>query len=132
MFIREKRICALTVFVFFACLMCIYFLSVSMISCTLSISPLQSIHFLRVVRVCLLRHIYLPYINLILSSIFLFSNTEGKQILGLRLIIQINVRYVTAVTCIECLTELQRSCQGMVASIFFSVSQLAGFLIDQM
>lgn len=103
-----------------------------MISCTLSISPLQSIHFLRVVRVYLLRHIYLPYINLILSSIFHFSNKEGKQILGLRLIMQINVRYVTAVTCIECLTELQRSCQRMVASIFFSVSQLAGFLIDQM
>ena len=59
------------------------------------------------------------YISLVPSGIFRFSNEEDEQILRF--------------TSIERLTELQRSCQQMVVSVFvFPVSQLGGFSIDQM
>ena len=73
------------------------------------------------------------YISLTPSGIFYFSNEEDEQILWLRLIMKNNVACVIAFTSIERLTELQRSCQQMVVSVFvFLVSQLGGFSIDQM
>ena len=63
---------------------------------------------------------------------FSFSHEKDEQILGLRLTMKNNVRYVVVLTCIECLTKLQRSYQEMVVFFFFSLSQLGTFSIDQM
>ena len=78
-FIMDKRVRGLTTFIFFTCLVCIYLLLVSKTSA------------LRALRVYCLCHFYLPYINLVPSGIFRFSNKEDKQILRLRLIITDNV-----------------------------------------
>ena len=77
-------------------------------------------------RVYFLCHFYLPYIKR-------FSNEEDEQIPRQHLIMKYDIRHVAALTCMKRLIELQRFCQQLLASFFlFSVSQLGGFLIDQM
>ena len=91
------------------------------------------VHFLHALRVYFLCHFYLPDINLIFSSIFRFSNEEGKQILRRRLIMKNNVRCMAALTCIESLARIAKilPTSGYFFFYLFSVSQLGGFLIDQ-
>ena len=85
-------------------------------------------------RAYFLCHFYV--INLIPSVIFHFSNEEDEQILRLRVVIKNNVKYVEALTCTECLTDLPRFCQQMVVFFcfffLFSLSQLGEFSIYQM
>ena len=116
-FIRDTRVSALMTFKFFNCLMCIYFLLVSLFviyfKCLL-VKTYALTFYVPYVFVCF----YLSYINHITSCIFRFSNEEEKQILRLRLIMKNNVRYVEALKCIERLKELQRSSQQIIASFF--------------
>ena len=86
----------------------------------MSLHKSKYFHFLHFfLRVYLLCHFHLPYIDLICSGIFRFSNKEDGQILFLCLIMKNSVRYVVPLTCIKRLTQLQRSCQQMVVSFFF-------------
>ena len=63
--IRNIRVSALTTFIFFTCLMCIYLLLVSSFLCNLRISPLKHMpYFLLVLPVYFLWHFYLLYISL--------------------------------------------------------------------
>ena len=96
--------------------------------CTLSTSPLK--HALRTYFDVVFT--YLISTSFPVAFLF-FQMRKTNRFFAYAFIMESNLRYMTTLTCKERLTELQRSCQQIVASSFlFSVTHLGGFSIDQM